>query len=135
MNCECFSDCGSYLLEGVDHWCWGRVKMSVEASCLCEFPIMVGKFESAFWAWKVCDLVVHCSGIGFCRCECDRVHWLCNVKKGLENWSEFPKGSIAMGINIILQSRRSPMTMLPVVVVPVILSVLFLRPIFLFSYF
>ena len=39
--------------------------MSIEASCLCEFPIMVGEFEGAFWAWKVCDLVVHCSGIGF----------------------------------------------------------------------
>jgi len=49
MNSECFSDCESYLLEGVDGWCWGRVGMSVEVSCLCEFPIMAGKFEGAFW--------------------------------------------------------------------------------------
>jgi hypothetical protein len=42
MNSECFSDCESYLLECVDRWCWSRVAMSVEASCLCEFPIMVG---------------------------------------------------------------------------------------------
>ncbi len=70
---ECFSDCESYLLEGVDRWCWSRVGMSVEASCLCVFPIMAGEFEDAFWAWKVCDFVVHCSGVGFCRCECDRV--------------------------------------------------------------
>ena len=48
-----------------------------------------------------------------------------------------PKGSIATGIRIILilRSRRSPMTVSPVVLVPVILSVLFSRPIFFFSYF
>ncbi len=63
MNSECFSDCKSYLLECVDRWCWSRVAMSVEASCLCVFPIMVGKFEGAFWAWEVCDFVVHCSGV------------------------------------------------------------------------
>ena len=53
-------------------------------------------------------------------------------------WSvaaEGTKGSIAMGIRIILRSSRSPMTVSPVVVVPVILSVLFLHPIFFFSYF
>jgi hypothetical protein len=76
MNGKCFSDCESYSLEGVDCWCWGRVGMSVEASCLCEFPIMVREFEDAFWAWKVCDFVVHCSDVGFCRCDCDRVRWL-----------------------------------------------------------
>ncbi len=42
MNSKCFSDCESYLLECVYRWCWSRVAMSVEASCLCEFPIMVG---------------------------------------------------------------------------------------------
>ena len=46
-----------------------------------------------------------------------------------------PKGSIAMGINIILRSRMSPMTVSLMVVVPAILSVLFSRPIFFFSYF
>ena len=59
MNSECFSDCESDLLEGVDRWCWGRVGVPTETSCLCEFPIMVGEFEDAFWAWKVCDFVVH----------------------------------------------------------------------------
>jgi hypothetical protein len=71
--------------------------MSVEASCLCEFPIMVGEFEGAFLAWKVCDLVVHRSGVGFCRCECDRVRWLCIVEKGLEDWSESSKGVYCYG--------------------------------------
>ena len=97
MNSECFSDCESYLLECVDRWCWSRVAMSVEASCLCEFPIMVGEFEGAFWAWEVCDFVVHCSGVGFCRCECDRVRWLCIVVEGLENWSESSKGVYCYG--------------------------------------
>jgi hypothetical protein len=97
MNSKCFSDCEYYLLEGVDRWCWGRVGMSVKASCLCEFPIMVGEFEDAFWAWKVCDFVVHCSGVGFCRCECDRVRWLCIVEKGLEDWSESSKGVYCYG--------------------------------------
>jgi len=28
--------------------------VSVETSCLCDFPIIVGKLlEDAFWAWKV----------------------------------------------------------------------------------
>ena len=26
---------------------------------------MVGEFEDAFWAWEVCDLVIHRSGVGF----------------------------------------------------------------------
>jgi hypothetical protein len=97
INSKCFSDCKSYLLEGVDRWCWGRVGMSVEALCLCEFPIMVGEFEGAFWAWKVHDLVLHCSGVGFCRCECDRVCWLCIIEKGLEDWSESSKGVYCYG--------------------------------------
>ncbi len=59
MNSECFNDCESDLLEGVDHWCWGRVGVPIETSCLCEFPIMVGEFEDSFWAWKVCDFVIH----------------------------------------------------------------------------
>jgi hypothetical protein len=33
--------------------------VSLETPHLCEFPIMVGEFENAFWAWEVCDLVVH----------------------------------------------------------------------------
>ena len=32
MNSECFSDCESDLLEGVDRWCWGRVGVPVEVS-------------------------------------------------------------------------------------------------------
>ena len=48
MNREGVSDCESNLLEGVDCWCWGGVGVSVELPCLCEFPIMVGKFEDAF---------------------------------------------------------------------------------------
>ena len=66
-------------------------------SCLCEFPIMVGEFEGAFWAWEVFDFVVHCSGVGFCRCECDRVRWLCIVEEGLEDWSESSKGVYCYG--------------------------------------
>ena len=38
--------------------------MSVETLCLCEFPVMVGELEDAFWDWKVCDFVVHRSGVG-----------------------------------------------------------------------
>jgi len=48
MNNEDLSDCKSNLLDGVDRWCWGGVGVSVEASCLCEFPILVGEFEDAF---------------------------------------------------------------------------------------
>ena len=65
MNSEGLSDCESNLLEGVDRWCWGGVGVSIESPCLCEFPIMVGEFEDAFWAWEVCDLVIHRSGVGF----------------------------------------------------------------------
>jgi hypothetical protein len=83
MNSEGLSDCESNLLEGVDRWCWVRVGVSVETPRLCEFPIMVGKFEDAFWAWEVCDLVVHRSGVGFYWCERDRVRGL-----GLKDWSE-----------------------------------------------
>ena len=65
--------------------------------------------------------------IGFVGCVSYRKVWRIGPNR--------PKGSIAMGINIILRSRRSPMTVSPVVMVPVILSVLFSRPIFFFSYF
>ena len=58
MNSKCFSDCESDLLEGVDRWCWGRVGVPVETSCLCEFNYD-RRNEDAFWAWKVCDFVVH----------------------------------------------------------------------------
>ncbi len=66
--------------------------MSVEGPRLCEFPIMVGEFEDAFWAWEVCDLVVHRSGVGIYWCECDRVRVLCIEEKDLKNWSESSKG-------------------------------------------
>ncbi len=39
-----------------------------------------------------------------------------------------PKGSIARGIRTMLRSRRSPMTVSPLVVVPVVKLVLLLRP-------
>ena len=62
--------------------------------------------------------------IGFVGCVSYRKVWRIGPNR--------PKGSIAMGINVILRSRRSPMTLSPVVVVPVILSVLLSRPIFFF---
>jgi hypothetical protein len=50
INSEGFSDCESNLFEGVDYWCQGRVGASVKTPSLCDFPIVVGKFEDAFWA-------------------------------------------------------------------------------------
>ncbi len=50
--------------------------MSIESLCLCEFPIVVGNFEDAFWAWKVHDFGVHLSGVGFCWRERDVSHGL-----------------------------------------------------------
>ena len=50
MNYKGYSDCESNLLEDVDRWCRGRVGVSVEMLHLCEFPIVVGEFEDAFWA-------------------------------------------------------------------------------------
>ena len=32
--------------------------MSAESPRLCEFSIMVGEFEDAFWAWELCDVCV-----------------------------------------------------------------------------
>ncbi len=43
-----------------------------------------------------------------------------------------PKGSITMSIRTMLQLRRSPMTVSPVVVMPVVESVLLSGPIFFF---
>ena len=71
--------------------------MSVEASCLCVFPSMVGEFEGAFWAWEVCDFVVHQSGIGFYWCGRDRVHGLCLKEKGLKDWSKASEGICCYG--------------------------------------
>ena len=95
MNYKGYSDCESNLLEDVDRWCWGRVGVSVEMLHLCEFPIVVGEFEDAFWAWEVCDFVVHhsSSSIGFCWCERDRGCGLCIKEKGLKDIGlERPKG-------------------------------------------
>jgi hypothetical protein len=71
--------------------------VSVESPCLCEFPIMVGEFEDAFWAWKVCDLVVHRSGVGFYKFEYDGVRGFCVEEKGLKDWSELSKGVYCYG--------------------------------------
>ena len=88
INSEGLGDCESNLFEGVDCWCRGRVGVSVETPHLWDFPIVVGKFEDAFWAWEVCDFVVHQSGVGFYWCEHDRVSGLCIKEKGLKDWSE-----------------------------------------------
>ena len=45
-----------------------------------------------------------------------------------------PKGSIARGIKTMLRSRRSPMTVSPLVVVPVVELVLLSRLIFFFLF-
>ena len=94
MNCEGFSDSESKLLERVDHRCWGRVGVSVEMLHLCEFPIVVGEFEDAFWAWEVCDFVVHhsSSSIGFCWCERDGSFGLGVEEECLEDWYDVSKG-------------------------------------------
>ena len=97
MNCEGFSDSESKLLESVDHRCWGRVGVSVETPCLREFPIMVGKFEDAFWDLEVCVFLVHQSGVGFYWCECDRVRGLGFKEKGLEDWYKASEGIYCYG--------------------------------------
>ena len=69
---------------------------------------MVGKFEDAFWAWEVCDFVVHRTGVGFYWCEPDVIGFLGWVSKR-KVWRigpKGPKGSIAMVIRITLRSRR-----------------------------
>ena len=69
---------------------------------------MVGKFEDAFWAWEVCDFVVHQTGVGFYWCEPDVIGFLGWVSKR-KVWRigpKGPKGSIAMVIRITLRSRR-----------------------------
>ena len=53
-------------------------------------------------------------------------------------WRSGPKrpcGSMARGMRTMLRARRSPMTVSPMVMVPVVGSVLLSRPIFFFSYF
>ncbi len=90
---------------------------------------MVGEMRMPFglgkcvilWYIEVALGFVGVNVIGFVGCVSQRKVWRIGPNR--------PKGSIAMGINIILRSRRSP------VVVPVILLVLFSRPIFFFSYF
>ncbi len=66
--------------------------MSIEMLCLCEFPIVVGNFEDAFRAWKVCDFGVHQICIGFCWCECDGSRGLSGKEEGLEDRSKVSKG-------------------------------------------
>ncbi len=106
--------------------------MFIELSCLCEFPIVVGNFEDAFQAWKVCDFGVHQSCIGVNVMGV--VGWV-PKRKVWRIGQKCPKGSIARGIRTMLRSRRSPMTVSPLVVVPVVELVLLLRPIFFFLYF
>ncbi len=45
-----------------------------------------------------------------------------------------PKGSIARGISTMLRSRRLPMTVSPLVVVPIVELVLLSQPIFFFIF-
>ncbi len=46
----------------------------------------------------VCDIVVvHRSGVGFYRCECDRVCGFRIEEKGLKDWSKLSKGVCCYG--------------------------------------
>ncbi len=73
------------------------VRSSAEMPSLCEFPIMVGGFEDAFWAWEGYDFVVHQIGIGFYWCERDMVCGLCIKETGLKDWSQVSKGIYCFG--------------------------------------
>ena len=96
---------------------------------------MVSNFEDAFQqAWKVCDFGVHYSGVGFCWREHDRIVGWVSKRKVCRIGLKCPKGSIARGIRTMFRSRRSPMTVSPVVVMPVVESVLLLRLIFFFVF-
>jgi hypothetical protein len=55
------------LLEGVDRWCWGRVGMSIEVSCLCKFPLWSASLRVPFGLGKcviVWYIVVALSFVG-----------------------------------------------------------------------
>ena len=60
---------------------------------------------------------------------------LVSKRKVCRSGPKRPCGSRARGMRIILRVWRSPMTVLPIVMVPVVWSVLLSRPIFFFSYF
>ncbi len=131
MNCKGFSDSESKLLESVDRRCWGRVGLSVETPCLCELASLRMPFGLwkcvIFWYIEVVLDFIGVNVIGFVGWVLKRKVWRIGTRH--------PKGSIAMGIRIILRSRRPPMMVLPVAVVSVILSILFSRPIFFSSYY
>jgi hypothetical protein len=63
---------------------------------------------------------VHQGSIGFGVGECDRICGWGIEEEVLKNWSNRPKGSIAKGINIMFLARILPMTLSPMVEVPVV---------------
>ena len=75
---------------------------------------------------------VHWSGVGFVGVNMMGVVGRVSKRKIWRIGPKCPKGSIAKGISTMLRSRRSPMMVLPVVVVPVVESVLLLRLILFF---
>ncbi len=42
MKCKCFSDRETKVLESSDSGGWCGIGMTVELSCACGFPVMVG---------------------------------------------------------------------------------------------
>ena len=103
MNCKGFSDSESKLLESVDRRCWGRVGLSVETPCLCELASLRMPFGLwkcvMFWYIEVVLDFIGVNVIGFVGWVSKRNVWRIGTRH--------PKGSIAMGIRIILQSKEA----------------------------
>ena len=71
--------------------------MSIESLCFCEFPVMVGIFEDAFWAWEVCDFEVLKVVLGFIGVNMMGVVGWVSKRKVWRSGSKCPNGSITRG--------------------------------------
>jgi hypothetical protein len=75
MKCKCFSDSEAKLLEGSDSGGWGGIGMTIEFSCTCGFPVVIGKGKYSFRAGELHYFGVHQGSVGFGVGECYRSGW------------------------------------------------------------
>jgi hypothetical protein len=88
MKCKCFSDSEAKLFEGSDSGGWGGIGMTVELSCTCGFPVVIGKGKYSFRAGELHYFGVHQGSIGFGIGECYRSGWWGVEEEVLENWTK-----------------------------------------------
>ncbi len=134
MKCKCFSDSEAKFLEGSDSGGWGGIGMTVELSCTCGFPVVIGKGKYlGLGNCIILDYIKVALGLALVN--------VIGVVGGVSKrkcWRIGPnrlKGSIAKGISIMFLVRILPMTLSPMVEVPVVRFFLLLRPSFFRSCF